>query len=280
MLPERLRKQLLRERSESEGRGQEPEAVRRLERNMRLINFLLLLILLIPINSRATETETETRDKSVFEKTGEVISDSAEQVAKKLNETRTRREQNNYFALVNYSPLDMLIPSKIGLTLGSIRTADKTWELEYLRGSVSVPFFVKDLGAMTDQRISLIGRSYFGGNSFNFSYGLSYFDFSIQLGDEILNRVSAGNYPSIGLIEIESVGFNLGIGNRWSFDKNITLGVDWISWEQPLINTRRKSAFVDYASNPNDKDNVDTAIKIISYLPRFTLLKLQFGVLF
>lgn len=224
--------------------------------------------------------QQEKTDKSVLDKAGKIAKDTTEQVSKNLAEARERREKADYFALANYSPIDLLIPSKYGITLGYIESADKTWEFEYLRGSISVPFIVEDLGKMTDERFSAIGRSYFGGNSFNFSYGLSYFDFSLHLGDKLLNRVTGGSYPSIDLVEVQSLGFNLAIGNRWSFNRNVTFGVDWISWAQPVYVTNKKSAFLDYASNQQDKDDVDKAMKLISYFPRLAFLKLQLGILF
>lgn len=219
-------------------------------------------------------------EEKMLEQAEQVVKDTSKQLTKVLSETRERREKANYFLLGNYSPIDFIIPGKYGFTLGLIRDADKTWELEYLRGSVSIPFVVQDLGQMTDERLSLIGRSYAGGNSFNVSYGLSYFDFSIHLGDKLLSRVTGGSYPSLDFVEVESLGFNLGIGNRWTFNQNITLGVDWVSWSQPLVVTKKQSAFLDYASNPQDRDDVDKSMKLIAYFPRLTLLKLQLGILF
>lgn len=235
-----------------------------------------------PSNTKSNPSEQpqEKSDQSVLDKAGQVAKDTTEQVKKTLAETRERREKADYFALGNYSPLDLLIPGKYGFTLGYIVDADRTWEFEYLRGSISVPFIVEDLGKMTDERFSVIKRSYFGGNSFNVSYGLSYFDFSLHLGDKLLNRVTGGNYPALDLVEIQSLGFNLAIGNRWSFNRNVTFGIDWISWAQPFYVTSKKSAFLDYASNQQDKDDVDKAMKLISYFPRFALFKLQLGILF
>jgi hypothetical protein len=94
----------------------------------------------------------------------------------------------------------------LGFSLGLNNDGDKTWELEYLRGSISVPFIIEDLGKMTDERISIIGRSYFGGNSFNLSYGVSYFNFSLHLGDKLLGGLTGGAYPSIDLVEIKAYG--------------------------------------------------------------------------
>jgi hypothetical protein len=182
--------------------------------------------------------------------------------------------------LGNYATFDLLIPSKIGLTFGTIFNEDKTLEFEYLRGSFAIPFLIKDLGQMTDTRYSLIKRNYFGGNSFNMSYGISYFDFSMTLGNSLITAVSSGNYPEMDLVEVKTLGLNIGIGNRWTFKHNITLGVDWISWNQPLFVTTNKSVFLDHATNQQDKDDVQTAMKVISYFPHFSFLKLQFGMLF
>lgn len=226
-----------------------------------------------------TTEQTDGNEKTALEKTGEIFQDTTEQATKVLNETRGRRASQDYFLLGNYSPIDLLIPSKYGVTVGLVSDADRTWEFEYLRGSISVPFIVKDLGEMSDVRLALIKRSYFGSNSFNLSYGLTYFDFSMHLGDELLNQLN-GNYPSIDLVSIEALGFNVAIGNRWTFDHNITLGIDWISWAQPVAVTNKKSAFLDSSASEKDKDDVDTALKIISYFPRFSFLKLQLGILF
>lgn len=209
------------------------------------------------------------------------VKKSTDQVAAQVSLSRQRRSESNYFAFADYSLIDLVIPNKYGATIGLFQDADRSWELEYLRGSVSVPFIISDLGEMTDQRISLIRRSYAGRNSFNVSYGFSYFDFSMHIGDDMLGRITAGAYPSsIDLIRLQSLGFNLGIGNRWTFNRNITLGIDWIAWSQPVLITKKDSAFLDYASNSEDKDDVEKGLNTVSYFPRLTFLKVQFGILF
>jgi hypothetical protein len=247
---------------------------------------LILSLLLMPIVLQAesdtiSELQVATEaPEAPLEKTKEAIHETSDKVVVALGGAQERRAKASTIVLGNYSPIDLLIPGKIGLTVGWIQDVDRTLELEYLRGSISVPFIIEDLGKMTEQRISLIRRSFMGNNSFNFSYGLSYFDFSIHLGDKLLNRLSGGTYPSVDLVDIESVGFNLGLGNRWSFNHNITFGIDWISWAQPMVVTKKQSAFLTYASNSQDRDDVEGGIKFISYFPRLTLLKLQLGILF
>lgn len=194
-------------------------------------------------------------------------------------ETRDKRVRADYFILGQYSPFDLLIPSKYGLNAGLIADPDNSWELEYLRGSIEVPFVIQNLGEMSDQKFSLSKRYYFGGNSFNLTYGLTYFDFSIHLGEKLLSQIQP-TYSSADLVQAQSLGFNLGIGNRWTFDHNITIGIDWISWGQPVFITNKKSDFIDSSANEQDKNDVDKALKIISYFPRFSFLKLQVGILF
>jgi len=96
--------------------------------------------------------------KCLSQETKQEAQKPSAQVTELLLETKDRRANSKYVALLNYSPLDCLIPSKIGLTLGLVNGTEQTWELEYLKGSVSVPFVIEDLGKMTDERISLIGR--------------------------------------------------------------------------------------------------------------------------
>lgn len=235
--------------------------------------FLAGAILTFGLDVLSSETTPETGEST--EQSERIEEPAVEKIG-----TRILREQADYFALANYSPLDLLIPGKIGITLGLVANRDRTWELEYLRGSLSVPYVVGDLGGMVDERVSLIGRSYFGSNSFNFGYGLSYFNFSVHLGNRFLNGVTGGSYPSIDVIKVQAFGLNVSLGNRWALNHRVTLGVDWVSWAQPLVVTQRKSDFLDYTSNQQDRDDVDKAIKLVSHFPRLAFLKLQLGILF
>ncbi len=250
-----------------------------------MISQILVCALLISSAFYAGAAEAPPdQEPNTLEKAKEAVVEKVEEtsskVEKSVENSRSFRGRADYFALASYSPLDLLIPSKIGVTAGVVNHVDKTWELEYLRGSISVPFIVEDLGKMTDERISIIGRAYSETNSFNFSYGLSYYDFSLRLGSDILNRLGGGGYPSVDVIQIQSLGLNFGLGNRWSISRNTILGVDWFSWSQPLYTLKKDTAFLDRATDANDRDNVDTLVKIVSSFPRFSLLKVQLGVYF
>lgn len=239
----------------------------------KLVVFFAVLVMMDSVSSQAEESDF--MDKALA--AGKVATEEATSL---LSETRDRRANSQYFALLNYSFADLIVPSKYGVTFGLVQDVGRTWEIEYLRGSVSVPVIIKDLGEVSDERVSIIKRSYFSNGSFNLSYGVTYFDFSLHLGDDILSRVSGGSYPSMDLVRVQAFGANLAIGNRWIFRKDITLGIDWFSWAQPLYITDKRSAFLDHATDENDKDDVQKGLNIISYFPRFALIKLQFGMSF
>ena len=207
------------------------------------------------------------------------VKDTIDKAGSILAQTRQWRVDRRYSAIGTFSFFDLIIPSKLGLTAAYNRDVDQTYEFEYMRGSATVPFVIKDLGGITDQRFTLLKRSYFGNNSFNLIYGLSYMKFDIQLGNAIMSRVTSGA-SNIDVIAVESWGFHLGIGNRWIFNERFVFGVDWLTWTQPVYVSHRSGAFLDYATNNNDYENVDTAIRVASYFPRFAALKLQFGMSF
>lgn len=189
------------------------------------------------------------------------------------------RENHQYLASVSYSFADFPIPNKLGMTAGLITSVDQTWELEYMRGSISAPGFFRDLGALTDSRLSLIGRTYFG-NSFHVSYGLTYFSFNAQVGDQLMNTATNGVYPSMNAADVQGLGANLGIGNTWTFRKNITVGVDWLAVAQPFYTLKRSSDYLKYATDEQSRRSVEETLKILSYVPRFAMVNFHVGMLF
>lgn len=248
-----------------------------------VITFLFTLTLAFAAFAENAEPSTaekvEEKAKSAEEKVKDVVQSGVDQVEKALMHSRQFRQNSEYFVTLNYAPIDLILPSKWGVTAGLVSNADKTWEIEYLKSSVSVPFFVEDLGEMTDERISLIRRDYFGTETFNVSYGLSYYRFKLHIGNQYLSSVTS-TAPDVDLIRIESLGFNLGLGNRWIFSNRWIVGVDWFAWSQPVFTTRMNNKYEDFVTNENDKDTANKAVKLINWIPRLTLLKLQVGYSF
>lgn len=228
----------------------------------------------------AKEESFSDKFNNFVEKTKENLIETKEQVVEYTSISRQKRAEYAYYLQLNYAPMDLIIPSKMGATLGSQKDIDNSYEIEILRGTLAFPFIVEDLGKMTDFKYSLLFRSYSGRESFNFSYGVTYFDFTVELGDKLLNKLTGGFIPAVDLIKIQSLGFHLGVGNRWNFGKNFSFGVDWITWSQPLFVTKREAPYLDYVTDEDAKKSVNDAISLISYLPRFSLFKLQLAYMF
>lgn len=197
---------------------------------------------------------------------------------KVVSSTRSNRAQSQYFVTGNYSYIDTLLPSKVGLSVGFVSRPYVTHELEYMGSRLSLPAGVADIGKFSDQRVSYILRSYGNRNSFAFQYGLSYFSTQVKLGDDLISMITG--VPGVNLVELQSLGVHWGMGNRWVLDNNLTWGVDWFTWSQPILEISRKDKFLDYATNQQDKDNVRTALKVMQFFPRWSVLKIHIGYSF
>jgi len=187
---------------------------------------------------------------------------------------------HNTRVLLNYSYLDLIIPGKWGITIGKEFDHYGDWEIEYLKSTLGLPLIMDDIGSMSDTRISLIKRKNIWFDSFNIGYGLSYFDFNIFIGDKFLDTLSGGSSPSADVVETQSLGTYLSLGNRWEFGDSILLGIDWIAWSQPWIKLKQESDYFEYAQGEDDREAVRDVISFVRSFPRLTLLKLQFGARF
>jgi hypothetical protein len=226
------------------------------------------LLFSFAISSICTAEDTE---RSTIDNMGE----SPIKITAKSNRTNSKFE-----GLLIYSPIDLIIPSKFGLTFGYIENANSVWQLEYVRGSLSAPFFLSDLGKMTDQRLSLLRRSFMQTNSFYLSYGLSYMDFSTKLGNKYISAATSGAIPEIDILSMRSLGVQFSIGNQWHITKSFVAGVDWVGIYQPVFQLQKKSVFLDNTTDAELREDVDEVIKALSYIPRLTFLKIQLGMTF
>lgn len=232
-------------------------------------------------NTAAQTTTTETITTETQTESPAVTSDQppANDKTSKMRSRISRGTSSAQFHFI-YSPLDLFIPQKIGISGSYIATAQKTYEFEYLRGKIAAPSFFKDLGRMTDEKISILARNYFSRNSFNLSYGVTYFRFKVHLGSEYLQSVTASERANVDVLNLESLGVNVGVGNRWAVTEHISFGVDWIELYQPLVETKRETGFVDKTNDNSDRDAVEDALDYITKFPRFTFFKVSLGATF
>jgi hypothetical protein len=204
--------------------------------------------------------------------------EAGETLSRKSNESASLRGETRFLISGAVSPIDLIIPMKYGATATWMIDADSALELDYLRSSWKFPFFVEDLGEISDQRIALLYRKFTPGSNFNLSVGLTYFRFKAHLGPEFLS----GSVPATGVdfIDQQTLGIQGSLGHRWYLAKNFALGVDWISLAQPLVQLEEKSAILHSTTNAAARETIEDTLKVMRYLPRFVFFKVQLSFAF
>jgi hypothetical protein len=208
----------------------------------------------------------------------ETPAEIGETLSRKSDESLLLRGQTRFLLSGAVSPIDLIIPMKYGATATWMIDAHSALELDYLRSSLKFPFFIEDLGEISDQRIALLYRKFVESSNFNLSFGLTYFRFKAHLGPDFL--FGAIPAPGVDLLDQQTLGVQGSLGHRWYLAKNFALGIDWISLAQPLILLDQKSAILTSTTNAAAREDIEDALKVMRYLPRFVFLKLQVGFAF
>lgn len=248
--------------------------------------FLATLILASTINCFAQTREATTEEQKQIDEYNEALAgkdpmarpDSKDPVPEPEKSASVPKGARAISAGINYSPFDLFVPSKFGATAGWKLNTKSTIELEYLRSSLSVPFLFEALGGMTDHRLSLIMRNRFKNGSFNYFYGLAYHMFDVRVGNELVSR-AVPHAADFDELTLNSLGVVLGIGNRWEIYDSVQLGVDWISWSQPILEVSRKTEFLNYVAE-RDRGRIEDVLDFVDGFPRFAAVKLYLGMLF
>lgn len=230
-----------------------------------------------------TTTSTETTEaaapeKNALETAQDMTQDSLKKVDQALTESAQIREKNNYGLFLNYSPIDLIIPHKIGLSL-DVTSSDKMnlFEFQYLKSSISAAAAGIDFASLSEQRISFLNRNFTSGSNFNWYYGLSYISLQARLGDIFMSSVGQNSGIQTDMLTVDSLAFDIGLGNRWYFQNGVSFGIDWLGLSQPFISLKKEQHFTDYSSNAQDKHDVETFLNVASIFPRIYLLKFQLG---
>lgn len=194
--------------------------------------------------------------------------------------SRSLRGRANVYLAGNYAYLDLILPSKYGITGEWLEDVDHAWGFEYLRASISLPIIVGDLGGFTEERFSVTRRFFLGQNSLNLFWLLAYNKVNLDVGSSILASIPESDGARLSVISTETLAAGGGIGHRWQHRSGLTWGVDWFVWTQPLYTIRSKSGVLDRMTDAADKDRVRKAISVMNYFPRWSIAKLQAGYSF
>lgn len=219
------------------------------------------------------------RATKALDKASEAISETSKTLTGDLT-TKDWRREGRFSVLGNYGTWDLFLPGKMGMTGTYIQSEDLSWDVEYLTANLAVPLWIRDMGRINEKRLSILRRAYWSNNSFSGYVGLSWNSLVVHLGDDVLAKLFPDQTPSFDVLRLETLGVNLGFGNRWTILHGFTYGVDWLGVSQPLLVTKKDFGELDNAANDEEKDQIKKAMGLAVYFPRVYLFKFQAGLTF
>lgn len=190
------------------------------------------------------------------------------------DEVATTSEKTDWGAMLTYSPYDLWLPGKFGLTAVKFEE-NRSYELAYQTASYSFDFIIDGLGKISDQRVHLSTRGHTWDGSFNFQYGLYISSTSITLGKTYL-----GAGVTSDAISVTNLGAMWGFGNKWAWSNGMQLGMDYFRIFYPLTTLKSESDFLDESADESDKEDVKELVDGLSKLPQLTLLHFEVGYRF
>lgn len=221
----------------------------------------------------------DANEETAEETAGENVAKTANPAVEEVKLTRLHRGTTEWTVLGNLSALDTWIPMKWGVSVSYNPDENASWELEYLRGKISYGVLVEDIGSISDQRFSLLRRSYSERNSFNFAYGIFYNSLEASLGSEYLATVS-GNPRAYETVKVETLGVSWGMGNRWQTQGGFVWSFDWFLLNVPLVVLESEASFLKASTSESQKKDVRDILKFFEDYPTFAIVKIQLGMSF
>jgi hypothetical protein len=186
------------------------------------------------------------------------------------------REISRGSVMLGYQYFSTWIPGKWDASYTYIKNKKWSFEFEYASGSVGRSVFGLDIGRISEKKYSLVARRYLG-NSFHFIFGGYKNEFRAKLGDSILDSMTN---LSTDDFRVKGTGLALGLGNRWQWEKGVTLGIDWFRMNIPLINKTVDNDVLENIQDNSDASEVKDIIVKLKNIPTFVILGIDVGYTF
>ncbi len=172
---------------------------------------------------------------------------------------------------VSWGLVSMWLPSKLGANLSYNISERKTIALEYQSQSIKFPAFSLDIGGIKESKYGVVLKSFGDSQSFYMSYGLMKYDFRASLE---LSIFPTQTIPIAPLFDFRSMGFQFGLGNQFSWENGLSLGIDWFSIYFHSFNKTKNIDIFGYL-DASDRDKADKTIDLIYNIPIIEILKIQ-----
>ncbi|MFL5786329.1 MAG: hypothetical protein ACJ76H_17050 [Bacteriovoracaceae bacterium] len=187
--------------------------------------------------------------------------------------TENYRDDSFGQVMVGYQFATTWVLGRKTLSYTQVLSRDWSIELEYGTAKRNVTLFGHDLGELSEQRYSLMGK-YYVGNSFYTGFGPYMYDLSMKTENTVSDAVGT---PISDRWKLQGYGLSFAFGNRWISKSGITWGVDWIRMNVPFIDglTQRRKDL-----DSQDQINSSRDFKILRRAPTFTFVGVSIGYTF
>ena len=175
--------------------------------------------------------------------------------------------------------LGYLAPIKYGFGFTYAVSPTWVWDLSYIRGGLGFGIAGIDFGGFSESLLSLNGRYYPWSGSFNWIIGAARHAYRVHLGNDMVARMTGGP-GSMDLLRVETLGLQLGIGNRFQFRSHFWLAVDWLTINIPIATLKTESPALDAYTSGNDRRLVGDALSLMENLTTASFLKTSIGYSF
>lgn len=193
-------------------------------------------------------------------------------------DSRANRARSTVVPSVTVLDTGLWTPMKYGASLGYLQDANKTYELDYLRGSLGLSFKGINLISFEETLVLARWRWYADMNSFNLSFAFGERRYTFDLGDDVFEDAPGVPFnTAYKVAEIRNWVVTSGIGNRWQFDQGFTLGVDWFELIVPIGQGQTHSRLYDAMEDSGAKRNLKRVFSVLRYGPTFNAFKVQLG---
>lgn len=175
--------------------------------------------------------------------------------------------------------LGYLAPFKYGLGFTYAKSPTWVWNLSYIKGGLGFGIAGIDFGGFDESLLSLGGRYYPWAGSFNWIFAASRHAYRVHLGNDMVARMSGGP-GSVDLLKVETLGIQIGVGNRIQFKNNLWLAIDWLTINIPVVTLKTESPALDAYMSANDRRLVGDALSLMENLTTASFLKTSLGYSF
>lgn len=180
----------------------------------------------------------------------------------------------------HFSPVESWVPLKWGASVAWNRSPAVAYELEYSRGRFAFGYWKISLGDVGEDRWSLTRKTFSDRNSFYVQTGIEHLRTGANLGNKYLNSLPGANIKAYELLEVKTLGVQVGFGNRWQSPNGFTWDVNWLSLHMPVILISEHADFLGRTGSATLRREVSGAMKDFRHLPTFAVAKVQMGFSF